>query len=339
MNHDLGREAQRPARTSDEKADGRAEPHLAYAFIGLGNLGAKLAGNLVQAGFPVRLYDLDPEKGEALLDAGAEWATSPAAAASDRDGVITCLPSPQTSEDLLVGDGGLLDAMKPGATWIEMSTVGIDAIERLAKAAAARGIETLEAPVTGGVHRAAEGRITVLVGGEEQVLQRHRPAFDAMCGPLFHMGDIGAASTIKVITNMLAFDHLIAAGEAMLLAKKAGLDLRQSYDVIRASSGSSIEFESVMPVILSGTFDTNFTMELACKDLGIAIRLGRELGVPLKLSGLVDQLFVEGRAKYGPSAWTPNVIKTMEEATGVELRADGFPGVMTEGGALDEQDH
>ena len=340
MTEDLVRKVRKTGRVGDgEPRESRDQSRLTYGFIGLGNLGGKLAKNLVQAGFSVRLYDLDPEKGRALVEAGAEWASSPAAAASDRDGVITCLPSPRASEDLLLGKGGLLAAMKPGATWIEMSTVGIDAIKRLAKAAADHGIDTLEAPVTGGVHRAAEGRITVLVGGDERILQKHRPAFDAMCGPLFHMGDIGAASTIKVITNMLAFDHLVAAGEAMLLAKKAGLDLRQSYEVIRASSGSSIEFESVMPVILSGTFDTNFTMELACKDLGIAVRLGRELGVPLKLSGLVDQLFVEGRAKYGPSAWTPNVIRTMEEMTGVELRADGFPGVMTEGGTLDEQDH
>ncbi|MEM7226280.1 MAG: NAD(P)-dependent oxidoreductase [Pseudomonadota bacterium] len=316
----------------------RGTSRLSYGFVGLGNLGARLAGNLAQAGFQVCVTDLAPERAGEVVAAGAQWADTAAEAAHGRDAVITCLPSPKISEELLLGSGALLDAMEPGATWIEMSTVDIDAITRLAGVAAERGIDTLEAPVTGGVHRAANGTITVLVGGREEVLEAHRPAFEAMCGPLFHLGDVGAASTIKVITNMLAFDHLIAAAEAMLLAKKAGLDLRQCYEVIRASSGSSVEFESVMPVILSGTFDTNFTMELACKDLGIAMRLGRKLDVPLKLSELVDQLFIEGRETFGPSAWTANIVKLMEDTTGVALRADGFPGVMTEGGTLDDQD-
>lgn len=322
----------------EESADDETRIRLSYGFIGLGNLGARLANSLVQAGFRIRVHDLDPARATALLAAGAEWAPSPAAAAEETDGVITCLPSPQASEEILLGEGRLLEAMTPGSTWIEMSTVGIDEIKRLAAAAGEHNIATLEAPVTGGVHRAADGTITVLVGGDEEVLNRHRPAFEAMGGPLFHLGDVGAASTIKVITNLLAFDHLIAAGEAMLLAGKAGLDLRQCYEVIRASSGSSVEFESVMPVILSGTYDTNFTMALACKDLGIALSLGRELGVPLKLSGLVDQMFIEGQKKYGPDAWTPHVIKLMEELTGVELRADGFPKTMTEGGTVKEQD-
>ncbi len=312
---------------------------LRYGFIGLGNLGAKLARSLLNAGFNLTVHDASKDAARPLVEAGAGMVASPADLAAGADAVITCLPSPAISQRVLSGPDGLLSAMRPGSTWIEMSTVGVDQIKAMAAEALAGGIETLEAPVTGGVHRAAAGEITVLVGGKAEVLARHRAAFDTMCGPLFHLGEIGSASTIKVITNMLAFDHLIAAGEAMLLASKAGLDMRQCYEVIKASSGTSIEFNSVMPVILSGTYDTSFTMELACKDLQFAMDLGEKHGVSLALSRLVADMFQQGREHYGPQAWTANVVRSMETASGVSLRADGFAKVMTEGGSIDEQDY
>ena len=156
-----------------------------------------------------------------------------------------------------------------------------------------------------------------------------------MCGPIFHLGGLGAASILKVITNMLAFVDLVALGEAMTLAGRAGLDLTQAYRAIRASSGNSVEFETVTPVVLSGTYNTGFTLGLGCKDLGFVTALGRELGVPLVMAELVEKLFAEAREKYGAEAWTPHVVKMMEEATGQELRAAGFPAVMTEGGGVD----
>jgi len=149
-----------------------------------------------------------------------------------------------------------------------------------------------------------------------------------MCGPIFHLGPIGSASLLKVITNMLCLIDLIAAGEALMLAQRGGLDLQKCYEAIKASSGNSREFEDWAPVILNGSLNTGFTLSLALKDLGFAMGLGRELGVPLKMTALVEQLFIEAREKYGGHAWTPHVIKAMEEVTGVDLRAEGFPDVI-----------
>ncbi len=308
---------------------------MKYGFIGLGNLGVKLASSLARAGFELRVHDLDRASAAPVLEAGGLWAESPAAAAEGVDGLITCLPSPAASAAVMLGEAGALAAMPPGATWIEMSTTETAEIKRMAGLAAGRGITTLEAPVTGGVHRAATGEITALVGGTEETLAAHRPALATMCGEVFHLGDVGAASILKVITNMLAFIDLVGLGEALMLAKRGGLDLAQSYRAIRASSGNSVEFETVAPVVLSGTYDTGFTLALGCKDLGFVADLGRQLDVPLKMAGLVERLFTEARETYGAEAWTPHVVKLLEEATGTALRAPGFPDVMTEASSIE----
>jgi len=300
-----------------------------YGFIGLGNLGAHLAASLLRGGFAVTVHDLNRAAARDLLAAGASWADSPREAAAASDSLITCLPSPAASAAVMTGTDGALDAIPPGGAWIEMSTNDLHEIRRIAALAEARGSGVLEAPVTGGVHRAATGEITVLVGGDEALYRAHRPAFEAMGGKVLHMGGLGSASVIKVITNMLAFIHLVAAGEALMLAKQGGLDLRQAFEAIRASSGNSFVHETESQVILNGSYDIGFTLDLACKDSGFATRLGREFGVPLKLAGLVEQLMIEARAKYGGEAWSPKVVKLLEDAVGQDLRAPGFPARLT----------
>ncbi len=210
-----------------------------YGYIGLGNLGAHLAMSLVKAGFSVTVNDLDKENARELLAAGAKWGETPKAVAAASDAVMTCLPSPKASEAVLTGPNGVLAGLRNGGTWIENSTLGRDETLRLAGIAAEHGVETLEAPVTGGVHLAAQGQITVLAGGDKSLFENHRPASQAMGGKLFHMGPLGAAAVIKVITNMLAFIHLVADAEALMLAKRAGLDLGESWRAITASSGTS----------------------------------------------------------------------------------------------------
>jgi 3-hydroxyisobutyrate dehydrogenase len=217
----------------------------------------------------------------------------------------------------------------------DMSTNDPDEIKRLAARAAAQGIACLEAPVTGGVHKAATGEITVLVGGDEAVFEAHLPAFAAMGGEVLHMGPLGSASAIKVITNMLAFIHLVAVGEALMLAKRGGLDLAQAFAAIRASSGSSFVHETESQVILSGSYDIGFTLDLACKDLGLARQLGRACGVPLELASLVEQIFARARVQYGGDAWSPMVVKLLEDALGTELRAPGFPENLQSTDAVD----
>jgi 3-hydroxyisobutyrate dehydrogenase len=299
---------------------------LRYGFVGLGNLGGHLAASLVQNGFDVAVYDRDPTLGERHLALGAERAADPAAAARGRDGVFTCLPSPAASEAVLAQ---ILEGAAPGTTWIECSTLGRDDIRRLAKLAAAREVETLEAPVTGGVHLAARGDITVLAGGDESLFARHEPALRAMGGRLFHMGPLGSAAVIKVITNMLAFIHLVAAGEALMLAKTGGLDLAQSFHAIAPSSGTSFVHETESQIVLNGSYDIGFTMDLALKDLGFATTRGEQFGAPLELAAHVLEIFERGMAAYGGNAWSTQIVKLLEDALKTDLRAPGFPARLT----------
>jgi 3-hydroxyisobutyrate dehydrogenase len=301
---------------------------MRYGFIGLGNLGAHLAGSLLRGGFALTVNDLNKSAANPLIAAGARWAESPQACAAGSDAVITCLPSPAASRSVLTGEAGVLEGLKPGGTWIEMSTNDRHEIEAIAALAAKQGVATLEAPVTGGVHRAASGEITVLVGGEAVIFEAHRPALQAMGGQVFHMGPLGKASVIKVITNMLAFVHLVAAGEALMLAKRGGLDLAQVFAAIKASSGNSFVHETEGQLVLNGSYNIGFTMDLACKDLGFAHQLGRELGVPLELAGMTEQIFRRGQARYGGDAWSTRIVQLLEDAVGTDLRAPGFPAVL-----------
>jgi 3-hydroxyisobutyrate dehydrogenase len=296
-----------------------------YGFIGLGNLGTHLAHSLLRNGFGLTVYDRDPVAMKALTSRGAHPATTPREVALAADAVITCLPSPGVSEAVLIGEAGVLAGLRRGGTWIEMSTNDPEVIERLAGLAERKGVATLEAPVTGGVHLAASGKITVLVGGDETVFQQHRLAFAAMGGQIFYMGAMGKASVIKVITNMLAFIHLVAAGEALMLARRGGLDLAQAFHAIKASSGNSFVHETEGQVILNGSYNINFTMDLACKDLGLAMKFGRDFGVPLDLAALTAQTFIRARAAYGGQAWSSQVVKLLEDALQTDLRAEGFP--------------
>ena len=215
--------------------------------------------------------------------------------------------------------------MKPGSTWIEMSTLGRDEIQRLAKRASEKGVRTLEAPVTGGVHLAAQGKITVLAGGDTDLFDLHKPALKAMGGQLFHMGPLGSAAVIKVITNMLAFIHLVADGEALMLAKRGGLDLAQAWAAIKASSGNSFVHETEGQLILNGSYDIAFTLDLALKDLGFAMNFGREFGVPLDLAGVTEQTYVAAKAAFGGTAQSPMIAKLLEDLLKTDLRAPGFP--------------
>ena len=297
-------------------------------FVGLGHLGYYLASSLVRAGHEVTVHDLDRAAARDLPERGARWADSPRAVAAASDSVFTCLPSPRVIDSVATGaDGifaGLAGRSTPG-TWIDMSTNDQAETLRLGKIAAERGIQMLESPVTGGVHKAAEGDITVLVGGDAAIVATHRDLLVAMGNPVLHIGPLGSAAVIKVITNMLAFIHLVAAGEALMLAKRGGLDLRVAFEAIKHSSGNSFVHETESQVILNGSYDIGFTMDLALKDLGFAMEFGRRFEVPLDLAALTHQTFVRARAAYGGEAWSSAVVRLLEDALSTDLRAPGFP--------------
>ncbi|MGB8812765.1 MAG: NAD(P)-dependent oxidoreductase [Paracoccaceae bacterium] len=295
---------------------------MRYGYIGLGNLGGHLAASLLRAGFKVTVHDIDPKLGARHVAMGATWANSPSDLATQVDHVFTCLPSPSVSEAVLAQ---ILPAMKPGAHWIENSTLGRDDILRLGALAAEQNVRLMEAPVTGGVHLAGRGEITVLAGGDRDLYDLHLPALQAMGGKIFHMGPLGSAAVIKVITNMLAFIHLVADGEALMLAKRGGLDLKTAWEAISASSGTSFVHETEGQLILNGSYDIAFSMDLALKDLGFAMGFGREFGVPLDLASLTQQTFMKGKAAYGGTAQSTQIVKLLEDVLKTPLRAEGFP--------------
>jgi 3-hydroxyisobutyrate dehydrogenase len=292
---------------------------MRYGYVGLGNLGFHLAAGLVRAGFEVVVYDRDPGR---PTPEGATRAATLQDLARSVDHVVTCLPSPAISEAVLAA---MLPDLKPGTTWIENSTLGRADVLRLGGLAESAGVAMLEAPVTGGVHLAARGEITILAGGPVELVEAHRRALAAMGGRLFHMGPLGSAAVIKVITNMLAFIHLVADGEALMLAARGGLDLKTAWEAIAASSGTSFVHETEGQLILNGSYDVGFTMDLAVKDLGFAMDYGREFGVPLALASQTMQTFLQGRAAYGGGAQSTAITRLLEDALKTELRAEGFP--------------
>ena len=293
-----------------------------YGYIGLGNLGANCAACLIKAGFQVTVFDLNPDLAARLVAMGAVLASSAEALAGQVDHVITCLPSPAISERVL---RSILPHMKAGASWVEMSTLGREEVLRLAGVAAETGVRMMELPVTGGVHLAAQGKITMLAGGDGDLFDLHRPAMAAMGDKIFHMGPLGSSSIIKVITNMLAFIHLKATSEALMLAKRGGLDLGQAWHAIAASSGNSFVHETEGALILNGSYDIAFNVDLALKDLGFALGFGKEFGVPLDLASITNQTYIAAKAAYGGEAQSPMIAKLLEDLLGTDLRADGFP--------------
>ncbi len=295
---------------------------MIYGYIGLGNLGGHLAASLLRAGFPLVVHDVDHGLATRHLDLGAEWAASAEDLAGRVDHVFTCLPSPAVSEGVL---RAMLPTLRAGATWIENSTLGRDDILRLGALAADHDVRLLEAPVTGGVHLAARGQITVLAGGPRDLYDLHLPALQAIGNRQFHMGPLGSAAVIKVITNMLAFINLKACTEALMLARRGGLDLAQSWEAIRASSGNSFVHETEGALILNGSYDIAFSIDLALKDLGFALDFGREFGVPLDLAAATEQTYVAARAAFGGAAQSPMIAKLLEDLLTTDLRAEGFP--------------
>ena len=294
-------------------------------FIGLGNLGEPLCNSLVRKGFDVAVTDLQRANAQRLLDAGATWADDVAGVCRTADVVITALPSVAASRAVVEGPGGVFDSLPRGGVWIEMSTTDLQDLQRLEAVAATRGIQVLECPVTGGVHLAHSGQITVLVGGAPATAERVDPILKAMGGEIIYMGKLGNASVVKVVTNMLAFIHLVAAGEAMMLPAKYGVDPDATYRAIRASSGNSFVHETESKLVLSGSYNVKFTMDLACKDLGLVNAIAENLGVPLELGSHTQQIFRRARGLFGSEAQSPEVVRMLEQACGLELRAPGYP--------------
>ena len=299
-------------------------------FIGLGNAGAKLAGSLLRNGFDLMVRDVDRDAAQALLDQGATWGRSGAAMAQQCDVVITCLPSPAVSAQVMEEEQGVLAGLSSGKIWLEMSSTDADEIRRLGALVEGKGAIALDCPVSGGCHRAATGNIAIFAGGKRDAFEKVLPLLTTVGRNVLHTGELGSASILKVATNYLAGVQLISTGEAFMVARKAGIDLGVAYEAIRISSGNSFVHETEGQLILNGSYNINFTMDHEVKDLTLFDDLGKQYDVPLEMSPLAVQIMRDGLARYGPRVWSTMVVKRLEDACDEDLRAPGFPEYLTD---------
>lgn len=300
---------------------------MKVGFIGLGNVGGKLSGSLLRHEVDLMVHDLNADLVAGFVDRGASAASDPAQMMRDCDAVITCLPSPAASDAVV---SQMLAEVGPGKIWMEMSTTDEAEVTRLGAAVIARGGAAVDCPVSGGCHRADTGNISIFAGCDRATFERILPLLTTMGRRILHTGDLGSASVLKVITNYLATANLITCCEALVTAKAAGLDLTTAYEGIAISSGTSFVHETESQVILNGSRDISFTMDLVAKDIGLFQQVADRAGVPLEVNPLMIRIFADGIARYGARELSPNIIRRLEEATGLDIRAPGFPAGMVD---------
>ncbi|WP_281707824.1 NAD(P)-dependent oxidoreductase [Phaeobacter italicus] len=303
------------------------ESGMKVGFIGLGNVGGKLSGSLLRNGVELSVYDLNPDLVASFAERGATAASGPAELMRDCDAVITCLPSPAASDQVMQM---MLPEVREGKIWMEMSTTDEAEIKRLGALVLAAGGAAVDCPVSGGCHRADTGNISIFAGCDRPTFERILPLLTKMGRRILHTGEMGSASVLKVITNYLATANLITCCEALVTAKAAGMDLNTTYEAIKISSGTSFVHETESQVILNGSRDISFTMDLVSKDIGLFQAVADRHNVPLEMNPLMIDIFKDGEARFGSRELSPNIIKRLEEATGLDIRAPGFPAEMTD---------
>ncbi|HUJ34689.1 MAG TPA: NAD(P)-dependent oxidoreductase [Solirubrobacteraceae bacterium] len=292
-------------------------------FVGLGNMGGPMCGHLVSAGFDVTAFDLDDAALARLVEAGARAAGSAADCAHGAEALITMLPAPPHVEQVLLGEGGALAALEPGSIAIDMSTSSTAVGARVVAAARSRGVDVLDAPVAGQSIGAQAGMLAIYVGGDEAVFARARPLFEVMGDPerIFHLGSNGAGYTVKLLLNLLWFIQSVAVGEVLSVGARAGMSLDKLHAALVGSPANSVFLERDVRMVLDdGDYDEAFPMRLVTKDLGLAVDLARDAGVPVELTGLVEQIHRRARAQYGDDAGQISAVRLYEDLAGVTLR-------------------
>ena len=298
---------------------------MKIGFIGLGNVGGKLANCLLRNKFNLTVRDLEENLTKDFANHEAKVAKSAKELAEKVDLIITCLPSPKICSEVMEAKDGVINGLSENKIWLEMSTTDEAEVKRLGKLDAAKGATPLDGPVSGGCHRAATGNIAIFVGGERKAFEKILPTLTVMGRKILHTGELGSASVLKVITNYLASVQLAALGEALTIAKKSNLDLTKTFKGIGVSSGNSFVHETESQVILNGSYNINFTMDLVEKDMTLFNNLAEKLDIPLEISPLGLNIFKDGHKKYGSRAWSSMIVKRMEELNNTNFRAEGFP--------------
>ena len=290
-------------------------------FIGCGNMGNPMASNLIKAGHQLTIHDLRREAATNLLEMGAVWADNPKDVVTGNEVVFTSLPVPRDVEAVVMGENGILEGAGPSTIYMDLSTNSPTTIRRIHDLCGEKGVAVLDAPVSGGVYGAAAGTLAVMVGGDKAIYDRMKPTLDAIGSHVVYCGPIGNGMVCKFCNNLLSMGIGALMAESLTLGVKAGVDLAVLADVIVNSSGGNRRLMEKFPrYLFKGNFEPGFATALAAKDVRLATDLGREYGIPMDLSNLVDQRHVEAMHRgWGPED-SDAVAKLQEEKSGVQLR-------------------
>ena len=303
---------------------------MKIGFIGLGNVGSKLAGSLLRNKFDLTVKDINKNLTENFKKRGAKVTDNAKELAEQTDLIITCLPSPEICAEVMESENGVIDGLSKNKIWLEMSTTDESEVKRLGKLVSNKKAFPLDGPVSGGCHRADTGNIAIFGGGDRKSFEKIMPVLTTMGRKILHTGELGSASILKVITNYLASVHLAALGEAWLIARKSNLNLNKTFKGIAASSGNSFVHETESQVILNGSYNINFTMDLVKKDMSLFDQLSKKFKTPLEISPFILDIFKDAEKKYGSRAWSSMVVKRLEDKFKINFRSPGFPNELVD---------
>ncbi len=299
-------------------------------FIGLGNMGGGMSANIQRAGYPMVVYDLREEAAKPLLEGGARLANSPAEVASLCDITLTSLPGPKEVESVSTGPEGVLEGMKPGGIYIDLSTSRPTLIREIEPRFRQKGCHVLDAPVSGGKSGAASGNLAVMVGGEREIFDRVKPILDSFGDKVFYAGSIGAGSVAKLVHNRIGHGVRQAIAEGLTLGVKAGVEAEALWECIRRGSLGRMSglHEGIARTVFTGEFDPpSFALELSRKDIGLATDLGREFNVPMPVANLVEQIAIQGMNRGWGGRDSSVTFLLHDEQAGADVRATGVDPV------------
>ena len=299
----------------------KGEDEMRIGFIGIGAMGRHMAKHVLEAGYELTVNDIRKEAAKEVLSKGAKWADDAQAVASSCDVVITSLPMPKDVEEVVYGERGLIKGWKKGDIFIEMSTNSPVVVRKIARDAEAKGVAMLDAPVSGGTIGAESKRLTVIVGGKAEVLEKVKKILESMGDVIVHAGDIGCGNIAKLVNNMISFTCNEITAEGMVLGAKAGIDVKVLREVIRNSTGGNYFVQNGVPQIFKGNFEPGFRVNLAIKDIGLALGMAKDFSIPTPIGAAVEQRLLEARASGLGDKGTQSLILLLEKLAGIEVRA------------------
>ncbi len=294
---------------------------MEVGFIGVGYMGRHMARNVAKGGHHLTVFDMRKEAAEELLALGASWADSPQAVAAASEVVFTSLPRPQDVEEVATGEGGILRGAASGTAYFDLSTTDPDTIRRISEAAHGKGVTMLDAPVSGGTTGAEKGTLCVMVGGDEPTYQRYKAVLDLIGDKVMYCGDLGAGAVCKIVNNLVGLSVGVVLSEAFTVGVKAGVPPETLFEAVSKSSGNTQAMQGFPTGLFKGNFEPGFQLDLAAKDVGLATEMGRRLRVPMDLSNLVQQRYIDGQNSGWGRMAAGAVARVQERRAGVEVRA------------------